>query len=288
MKLGVITDEVSQNIREAAEFAVRFGLEALELRSVNDRGPFEWTEDDVEEIKRTADEFGLAIAAISSPLFKCDITDEKAIQAHIDGFRRCAGYAQKFGCTMIRGFDFWKCGASLAGRAEKFRPIVDICEEYGVYCVLENEPATHGGSPVKVLEMVKAIDSPWIKLLFDPGNTPFYADGVCPYPDDYEAVKAHMLHMHIKDAVRENGEGRAVCVGTGLVDYPGLIAALIRDDYNGYMCLETHYRLSGTLDEKQLSLPGGSAFSQGAASASAESIMSFKKLLKEYQGSVRS
>ena len=283
MRLGVITDEVSQNIREAAEFAVHFSLEALELRSVNDRGPFAWTDDDVAEIKKTSDEFGLKIAAISSPLFKCDITDDAAVAANIKGFRRCAEYCKIFGCNMIRGFDFWKCGATLEARAEKFGPIIDICAEYGVYCVLENEPATHGGCPAKVLELVKAIDSPWVKLLFDPGNTPFYADDVCPYPDDYELVKEHMLHMHIKDAVRENGEGRAVCVGTGLVDYPGLIKALKQDKYDGYMCLETHYRLNGALDEELLSLPGGSAFSQGAATASAESIKAFKELLEKYQ-----
>lgn len=40
MRLGVITDEVSQDIWEAAGFARHFGLDALELRSVNDRGPF--------------------------------------------------------------------------------------------------------------------------------------------------------------------------------------------------------------------------------------------------------
>ena len=283
MKLGVITDEVSQNIWEACEFAAHFGLGALELRSVNDRGPFLWTDNDVREIKQAADKYHLRIAAISSPLFKCDITDEKAIAEHIEGFRRGAEYCKILGCNMIRGFDFWKCGASLDDRAAKFTPIIDVCTEYGVWCVIENEPATHGGCPALVMELVDKIDSPWVKLLFDPGNTPFYADGVCPYPDDYELVKSRMLHMHIKDAVRENGEGRAVCIGTGLVDYSGLIKALIRDRYDGYMCLETHYRLTGDLDEKQLSLPGGSAFSKGAYAASAESMTAFKKLLEKYQ-----
>ena len=284
MKLGVITDEVSQNIFEAAEFAAAYGLEALELRSVNDRGPFAWTASDVQEIKQAAASKGLKIAAISSPLFKCDITDDAAIAEHIAGFRRCAEYCRELGCDMIRGFDFWKCGATVAERAAKYAPIVDICEEFGVYCVIENEPATHGGCPAKVLDLVKAIGSPRVKLLFDPGNTPFYADDVCPYPDDYELVKDWLIHVHIKDAVRENGDGRAVCIGTGLVDYPGFLAALRRDGYDGYMCLETHYRLAAQLDESQLALPGGSAFSQGAAAASRESIAALKALINDIQG----
>lgn len=280
MRLGVITDEVSQDIWEAAGFARHFGLDALELRSVNDRGPFAWTREDAEEIKRAADEYGLAIAAISSPLFKCNIDDEAAVAEHINGFRRCAEHAKYLGCSLIRGFDFWRCGASVAERAGKFIEIAKICAEYRVYCVLENEPATHGGSPAEVLELVRAISSPWIKVLFDPGNTFFYSPDERPYPDDYELVKSEMLHIHIKDSLCEDGKPKAVCIGTGWVDYTGLIAALKRDGYSGYMCLETHYRHTGELDEKQLSLPGGKSFSRGAASASAESMAAFIELLK--------
>ena len=280
MKLGVITDEVSQSIREAAEFAKYFGLDGLELRSVNDRGPFAWTQADVEEIKNTADEYGLEIAAISSPLFKCDIGDEKAVAENIEGFRRCAGYAKYFGCNIIRGFDFWKCGASVEERAAKFPEIVKICEEYKVYCVLENEPATHGGIPAKVLELVKKINSPWVKVLFDPGNTFFYSAEEKPFPEDYELVKNDTIHVHIKDSLCEDGKPKAVCIGTGWVDYKGFIAALKKDGYDGYMCLETHYRHSAELDETQLNLPGGAAFSKGAASASVESMAAFKELLK--------
>jgi len=280
VKLGVITDEVSQSIREAAVFAKHFGLTGLELRSVNDRGPFAWTDEDVEEIKRTAAEFGLEICAISSPLFKCDMDDEAAVKEHIAGFRRCAENARKLGCTIIRGFDFWKNGASTEKRAEYFEKIVDICEKFGVYCALENEPATNGGTPAKVYELVKAIASLWVKVLFDPGNTFFYSPEEQPFPDDYERVKDEIIHVHIKDSLCEGGKPKAVCIGTGWVDYPGFISELRRDKYDGYMCLETHYRHSAELDESQLNLPGGMAFSVGAASASAESMAAFRELLK--------
>ena len=280
MKLGVITDEVSQSIREAAVFAKHFGLTGLELRSVNERGPFAWTEEDVEEIKATVAEFGLEIAAISSPLFKCDMDDEDAVKAHIAGYEKCARIANELGCNIIRGFDFWKCGASIAGRVEKYRPIVDICEKYGVYCVIENEPATNGGTPAKVYELVKAIASPWVKVLFDPGNTFFYSPDEKPFPDDYELVKDEIIHVHIKDSMCVEGKPGAVCIGAGWVDYPGFLAALKNDNYTGYMCLETHYRHAAKLDEALMNLPGGSAFSEGAAAASTESMAALKVLLK--------
>jgi len=283
MKLGVITDEVSQNIEEAAAFAAHFGLDALELRSVNDRGPFAWTDDDVAQIKAAADAAGLEIAAISSPLFKCHIGDPGAIAEHIEGFRRCIRHCKALGCSIIRGFDFWKEGAPLDKRAEHFAPIVELCAENEIFCVLENEPATHGATPTDVLELVKLIDSPWVKVLFDPGNVPFAVENARPYPDDYEAVRGHVKHIHIKDAVRENGQGRAVCIGTGAVDFAGFVKALRRDGWEGYMCLETHYRKSAELDEAQLVMPGGSSFSAGGAAASVESMAAMLKIIADAQ-----
>ena len=100
-KLGVITDEVSQDIFEAAEFAKRHGLDSLEIRSVNNHSPYEITDDDVSEIKKAATENGLEIAAISSPLFKCDFNDETARNEHIEGFKKCVKIAKELGATMI-------------------------------------------------------------------------------------------------------------------------------------------------------------------------------------------
>lgn len=282
-KIGVITDEISQKIEEAAEFAEYFGLDALELRSVNDRGPFTWTEADIEEVKKAVEAHHLEIAAIASPLFKCNIGDDSAVAENIEGFKRCIDYCKEFGCNMIRGFDFWYEGASVKARVERFAPVVKLCEENQIYLILENEPATHGATPELVLELVKAINSPWVKVLFDPGNVPFAIDEAKPFPNDYELVREDMMHVHIKDAVREDGKGCAVCIGTGNVDYDGLIKALIRDGYTGCVCLETHYRHVEKMSEDQLQMPGGYAFSEGGAAASFESMKAFKTIIERAQ-----
>ena len=46
-RLAVITDEVSQSLWEAADFARENGMTGLELRSINGRGPFEWTQAEI-------------------------------------------------------------------------------------------------------------------------------------------------------------------------------------------------------------------------------------------------
>lgn len=279
-KLGVITDEVSQDIFEAAEFAKRHGLDSLEIRSVNNHSPYEITDDDVAEIKKAATENGLEIAAISSPLFKCDFNDESARNEHIEGFKKCVKIAKELGATMIRGFDFWAIGISLEERAKAYLPIAEICEKENITCVIEFDPSVHSSTAALTAELVNKIGHPNIKALFDPGNLPFADPNTPPFPDAYNQLTQNIKHIHIKDPTQINGKLDCVRVGDGgIVDYTGLFKQLAKDGYSGHIMLETHYRKNVELTEEQLKRPGGAAFTDGAYLASEESIVSLKNII---------
>lgn len=279
-KIGIITDEVSQDIFEAAEFAKRHQLDTLEIRSVNDHSPYDLTEEDVAQIKKAATDNNLKVVAISSPLFKCDFNDEDARALHINGFKKCVEIAKELGADMIRGFDFWECGISLEDRAKAYEPIGEICKAENITCVIEFDPSVHSSTPKKVAKLVNKINHPNIKALFDPGNTPFADDTISPYPDGYDALMPNIKHIHIKDPDFVDGKIDCVKVGDGkIVDFVGMFKQLIKDGYTGNVMLETHYRKNVELTEEQLKRPGGSAFSDGAYPASEESIVGLKNLI---------
>ena len=280
-KLGVITDEVSQDIFEAAEFAKRHGLDSLEIRSVNNHSPYEITDDDVAEIKKAATENGLEIAAISSPLFKCDFNDESARNEHIEGFKKCVKIAKELGATMIRGFDFWATGISLEERAKAYKPIAEICEKENITCVIEFDPSVHSSTAALTAKLVNKIGHPNIKALFDPGNLPFADPNTPPFPDAYNQLMPNIKHIHIKDPALIDGKIDCVKVGEGkIVDFSSLFTQLAKDGYTGHVMLETHYRKNVDLTEEQLKRPGGSSFSLGARPASEESITSLINIIK--------
>lgn len=276
-KLGVITDEVTQDIFEAAEFCKKHGLECMEVRSVNDHSPFDFTDQDIADINAAAKKYDLSVCAISAPLFKCDFGDDAAIASHIENFEKCAMRANQIGAKMIRGFDFWDSGVSIEKRAEKYKNIAQICQKYDIICVIEADPSVHSNTPHKTAELVKAIDSPYIKVLFDPGNEVWVNEKASD--DAYMAVKPYLAHIHIKDADIIDGKPDGVKIGAGLVDYKTLFARLIDDEYCGNVMLETHYRKNVELTEEQLKRPGGSTFSLGAYEASEESIVELKKII---------
>lgn len=282
--LGIITDEVSQNIFEAASFAAKHGLDCLEVRSVNDHSPFDFTDADIADIKAAAVQYGLKVTAISAPLYKCDLDDAAAIAQHQKNFEICAQRANQLGAKMIRGFDFWDIGASLETRAAMFDVISEICEKYDILCVLESDPSVHAATPQKLAELLARVESPRVRALFDPGNEVWVNGAACA--EGYEILKPWLAHIHIKDAAVIEGKPDAVKVGTGVVDFESLFAKLLKDDYDGGVMLETHYRENVELTEEQLKRPGGSNFSAGALEASEESIEALKAIIKKVQEKV--
>ena len=279
-KLGVITDEVTQDIFEAAAFCKKHGLECMEVRSINNRSPFDYTDEDVQQIIDAAKQYGLEVSAISSPTFKCEYDDEEAIKANVAGFEKCAIIANKLGAKYIRGFDFWDKQVPVEVRATMYGDIIALCEKYDVYCALESDPAIHSSTPHKLAELVAAINNPRIKALFDPGNEIWVTAKTSE--DAYDKLApCGIVNMHVKDGINTNGNTVAVMPGTGAADFVGIFKKLIRDGYDGGVMLETHYRKNVELTEEQLMRPGGADFSDGAYEASEESVIALKEIINK-------
>ncbi len=279
-KLGVITDEVTQDIFEAAQFCKKHGLQCMEVRSVNNRSPFDYTNEDVEQIIAAAKQYDLEVTAISSPVFKCEYDDEEAIKANVAGFEKCAIMANKMGAKYIRGFDFWNKDVPVSVRATMYGDIIALCEKYDVYCVLESDPAIHSSTPHKLAELLLAINNPRIKALFDPGNE-IWVTGKTSEDAYDKLAPCGIVNMHVKDGINTDGNTAAVMPGTGSADFVGIFKKLIRDGYAGGVMLETHYRKNVELTEEQLMRPGGADFSDGAYEASEESIIALKEIINK-------
>ena len=284
-KWSVITDEVSQEIEVAAEFAVRHGLSGLEIRSAFGNGFYDITDAQVERILRAVKASGLAVCAVAPPFFKCAVTDDAAVAVHMDGLRRAVEVAGALHAKIVRGFGFFREGhADIPWDLilRRFEPVIPILEDAGLTLAIENDPSLFTPDGRTLAQLVRRIGSPCVAALWDPGNVPFSYSDEAPFPEGYEAVRGLVQHMHVKDA-HPNCEGaRAVAVGQGVVDYRAQFAALMQDHYEGYISLETHYRLSRELAEKELLLPAGYDFSDGGYASSSHALRQMQAALKDW------
>src|SRR5580704_2602510 len=69
-KLGVITDEVSQDLEKALIWAKSFGLEWVELRFVWGKYVTDFTKEDVSKAQDLLSEFAMRVSVVDSAYFK--------------------------------------------------------------------------------------------------------------------------------------------------------------------------------------------------------------------------
>ncbi|MDO4739279.1 MAG: sugar phosphate isomerase/epimerase family protein [Eubacteriales bacterium] len=283
MRLSLISDEVSQSLSVAAEFAHKFDLQALELRSVQGTNIFSFTDEQARETARLMQGEGLAVSCLSAPLFKFDISDDGARAACVESFKRALDHCALLGCSLIRGFAFLRPADGNIPYfriAEAYHGLLPLLEGTDVTICLESDPTVNGRSAAELVRCLRAIDSPRVQAVWDPGNLLFVPEGE-DAQRSFDLLRSFIRHVHVKDAVRlPEGGARAVKIGTGEADTALQMRLLSGMGYKGWMSLETHYRLDRALDETLIRLPGGAEFSDGGYSAGAESMLAWLPLVQ--------
>jgi L-ribulose-5-phosphate 3-epimerase len=283
MKLGVITDEVTQDINKAVQFAKKHELDGVELRSIEDMSIDEIPVERIKDIKEIIHGEGLEVCALSSSFFKCSIESKKEYKANIDKLKRVIERAHILECNKIRGFAFFKSGDfedRFGEIIEKFAEPTEVIEKENINLVLESDPGVFTANLKSLSKLVGELNHPLIKAVYDPGNDIFDPEFERPYPEGFNFIKPYIDHVHIKDAKIIEGKPEAVKIGTGDVPYKEIFRELKELNYNGYVVLETHYRTNVIISEELLKRPKGSLFSLCGEIASDESMVELKRLLR--------
>lgn len=96
--------------------------------------------------------------------------------------------------------------------------------------------------PDDALWLVRQIDSPWIKLVYDYSH--FERQGL-PLKETLTRMLPETVFVHIKDNITTNGKTEFVLPGDGATDY-GEYLQLLRDGgYRGAVCVEVSAQVSG-------------------------------------------
>jgi len=283
-KLSVITDEVSQDLESASKFAKDFNLEGVELRNVWGKPPQNLLEES-NRIKKILAKYELKVSAIASPFFKADLNNPKEYAKHLEILRRCIELAKNLETNIIRGFTFWRTGPleeHIDEIIEKFQKPLEIVESEDIILGIENEPATFVRNGRELYQFLNRVKSKNVKAVWDPGNVIFDPSGEVPYPDGYRYVRGEIVHVHIKDGVRKGEEGKPewVAFGEGEVDYRGQLKALKDDGYDGYLSLETHWRLK-KIPKDLIIKPSGEVYSSLREESSRICMKNLKNMLRE-------
>lgn len=257
-RLGVITDEISEDFDHALAVCQELGIHNIELRSIWGKSIVDHDEADLKQIEQAVHRGEFRVACIASPFLKCHLNDESVAtgnihsaketsrEEHWDILDRSLELATRFDAPIVRTFSFWRVDDPVSVRDE-ILDVLTVATQHvstaGKLLGLENEYACNVATGEESRWMLDRISNQAFGLIWDPGNEA--ALGSNPFPEGYAFVKDRIHHVHLKDPVAIKLNAGFTRIGDGAIDYVGQFRALARDRYEGVLSLETHYKVDG-------------------------------------------
>ena len=284
MKLGIITDGISQDVETSFQFLNEVGVEYADLQFIWNKEIGNQTDEEIKTVKRLMKEYGIKIGCLTRHNFaglpaKSETLQSEAYKQHFEKYKRCFEIANELECSLVRimstkkemilfgthGADKWVTATGAwDAQVELYREPVEYAEKMGTTIVTENCNGGQVTSNYLAAKLIEELNSPILKILWDPCNALYCTEKA--FPDGYNAGKKYIGHIHIKDAKIDIAKAKVEFRSLGQGDMaPYLLDvanALKEDNYQGIVSLEANYR------------PEGKDFVDGTRS----SIDHFKKL----------
>lgn len=291
MYLTGFADEAADSIDGQIRATQLLGWRHIEARNVDGHNLHDLPDGKFDEVCAK-----LAVAGVGISCFGSAIANwSKQITAPFDASRAEARRAiprmQRLGTKLIRIMSFAilpNHGAADQMAVERFRrlrELVAMFTDAGLTPVHENCMNYGGMGWQYTLRLLEAV--PGLKLVFDTGNPVISDDYSKPASrpkqstwDFYTHVKAHIAHLHIKDAVWDAATQTTTYTypGAGQGDVKRVVADLLASGYDGGIAIEPHLQVVFHADH-------GAADEQARFDAYVEYGRRFERLLAEIRAS---
>ena len=264
MKLGVICDGISRDLKHAVDVMDAFDLEYAELQFVGDTEVGDHTDQEIREIDMLLRDRGKPVSCLSRHIFAGMTSENRPGDAlhtrHMDALKRVIAMAHVVGAPLVRimtprkeqilwgrnGAEKWNVAKGVwDAMLPLIAPAVDLARAEGVTLVVETGNGTLVNSNYTGRKLIDDLDAKdALRVLWDPGNNCWCHE--LAYPDGYRELGGGYLgHIHIKDVqvdtpratleVRQMGEGQL-----GPLFEP-IAEALRKDGYDGVVSFESVY-----------------------------------------------
>lgn len=247
-KFAGFTDEVSHEIDAQIAVTRDLGWSAIETRMVTQDGKSIHFDDISENtflaIKDKLDKAGIQIISYGSQIANWSRTIKGDFKSDVEELKRIIPRMQKTQTKLVRIMSYPNDGLPDADfRKEALRRIKELsclAEDGGIILAHENCSGYAATGAEATLDMLSAVNSPALKLIFDMGNCSVHDINAW---DFYRGVKEHVVHIHIKDYCKDpkgkNGHS-ATFPGHGDDFVVQIVADAKASGYSGWFSMEPH------------------------------------------------
>lgn len=240
MEIAIFTDEIfKEDYTRALDRAVEWGIKSVEVRAIDGVRLPNVTSDVLDGFIARVRDLGLSVSGLSPGFFKCDLDDPQVQTTFDDALPRLCEVAGNWGTDLITCFSFKRRENESYPTevVDRLGEAADKVRALGCRLVVENVSACWGATGVETGEIIRQVGYERLGLCWDPGNAARGGAEV-PFPDDYDAIKDLVDHVHVKNYVPSlQGWG---LVDDGVVNWQAQVHALAHDQFDGLLVIETH------------------------------------------------
>lgn len=239
-----ISDEAGQDIAAQIRAHRELGWTWLELRVVDGVNITQLTDADFDAVYGAVTDASMGVSCFSSAIanWARPITGDFAVD--VADLARAMPRMHRFGTPFIRVMSYPNDTDhpidEAAWRKESIRrmkQLARMAEDGGVTLVHENCSGWGGLSAENSNILLREVDSPALKVVYDTGNPVTYGQDAWDY---YQTVLQDIVYVHIKDAVKIDGEDHYCMCGDGDGRVREVVADLLGRGYDGGFSIEPH------------------------------------------------
>jgi sugar phosphate isomerase/epimerase len=246
--ISAFGDEIAADLEEQIQVLQDLDIHFLEFRGAWDKNVLHLNDAEVTRVGRACAGSGISVSCIGSPVGKSPI--EAPLSGELRNLSRAFEIGERLGCFSVRIFSFYPPESGdkpahddyLPEATDRLRALTELAQNAGFCLLLENEKGIVGDTIDRCHALLRAIDSPHLRFIWDPANFVQVGEKE-PTTRGWATLGTYTAHVHVKDAHLSDG---SVCpAGEGDGQVGALLARLQDAGYQGLLALEPHLTLAG-------------------------------------------
>lgn len=239
-----ISDEAGASIDAQIKAHRELGWDHLELRLVDGTNLTMLSDTDFDRVYAAVCEAGMKVSCFGSAIanWARPITCDRSVD--IEDLKRAIPRMQRFGTPFIRVMSYpndpknpipeheWRNEA-----IARMKVLAKLAEDGGITLCHENCSGWGGLSAENSNILLREVNSPALRVVFDTGNPVTYGQDAWAY---YQAVYDDIVYVHIKDARKVDGKDVYTYCGEGDGCVKEIVGDLLAKGYDGGFSIEPH------------------------------------------------
>lgn len=239
MRISAFGDEIAVDFEEQLRVLHQLEIPLIDIRAAWGVNCSQFTGDHIDRISSLCAKYDIAVSCMGSPIGKSPIADPIEIES--ERLKTIGETAHQLGTRNIRLFSFYPEGevddAAIQLSIDRLGALAEIAGENDLQLLLENEKGVVGDIPERCLQLMRAIDSPQLRFIWDPAN--FVQCGAVDHVDRWwDELHPYIGYIHIKDA--RLADQAVTVAGEGDGQLLELLTRLRDSGYDGVLSLEPH------------------------------------------------